>query len=69
MCHAPGLRSRRMRDAQGLWLKHCVRDNVTTRSFRVVLVVLDNKMARDRGFTLKARHFLCRRLAFATNFT
>ena len=57
VCHAPGLRPRRVRDAQSLWLKHCVRDNVTTRSFRVVVLVLANKMARDRAFTLKARRF------------
>jgi hypothetical protein len=57
MCHAPCLRTRRVRDAQGLWVKHCVQDNVTTRSFRVVVVVLANKMARDRAFTLKARRF------------
>jgi hypothetical protein len=46
MCHAPGLRPRCVRDAQGLRLKHCVRDDLATLLFRVAALALANKMAR-----------------------
>lgn len=35
-----------MRDAQGLRLKHCVRDDLATLLFRVAALALANKMAR-----------------------
>jgi hypothetical protein len=56
MCHAPGLRPRRrVRDAQGLRLKHCARDDLTTLAFRAVALAPANKMATIVLSTLR-RH-------------